>query len=205
MVSKKGVWQVVVLIVALLATAGFVYAAEHPSEHPSEKMQVEHPAKKMGEMEKAKLTKEELAKAIRAYVEKEAALKGGYFLVYDKMAEKPLVLSLKKVHEDRLATIGDGVYFACADFETPDGKLYDLDIFMKGHDKDELKVKKIKIHKEEGKERYTWFEEQGMWKTKPAPGMEKHMMHEKMEGTMHKEMKEMEGTMHKGMEGTESK
>lgn len=196
MVGKKGVWRVVVVAVALLASAGFVYAAEHPSEHPSGKMQMEHPAKQMGEMEKASLTKEELAEAIRAYVEKEAALKGGYFLVYDKLAEKPLVLSLKKVHEDRLATIGDGVYFACADFVTPNGKLYDLDIFMKGHNKNDLEVTDITIHKKEGKERYTWFEEDGRWKMKPAPGME---------GTMHKEMKKMEGTMHKGMEGTESK
>lgn len=205
MIGKRGVWQVVVLAVALLATAGFVYAAEHPSEHPSGKMPMEHMEEHMGEMQKPELTKEELAEAIRAYVEKESALKGGYFLVYDKIAGEPLVLSLKKVHKDRLATIGDGVYFACADFVTPEGKLYDLDIFMKGHDKGKLKVKKIKIHKEEGKERYTWYEENGIWKTKPAPGMEEHMMHKKMEGTMHKEMKEMEGTMHKGMEGTGSK
>ncbi len=194
--GKRGVWLVVVLAVALLATAGFVYAAEHPAEHPSGTMQMEHPAKQMGGMQQAELTKQDLADAIRTYVDKDSDLKGGYFLIYDRQEEEPLVLTLKDVHEDRLATIGNGTYFACADFVTPDGKLYDLDIFMKGTNKDNMEVTDITIHKAGGKERYTWFEDKGVWKMKPLPGPE---------GTMPKQMKGMEGTMHKGMEGSGSK
>jgi hypothetical protein len=154
-------WRTAVLLVAALAIAGWSYAAEHPAEHPAE-----HTA----EAAAPGITKDQLADAIRKYVEKDSKLKGGYFVVYDKKAQMPLALTLKKVHEDRLSTIGKGVYFFCADFETPAGKVYDLDIFMKGADKDHLKATKVLIHKEAGVERYTWYEEGGIWKKKFVEG-----------------------------------
>ncbi|MFQ5875748.1 MAG: hypothetical protein ACE5JL_18375 [Dehalococcoidia bacterium] len=111
-----------------------------------------------------------MAEAIEAYVKKETTLKGGFFLVYDDVAKKPLVLSLEKVHKQRLSKVGEDLYFACADLKTPKDKLYDLDIFMKGADKDHLEVTEITIHKEAGKERYTWFEKGGIWKKEPVRG-----------------------------------
>jgi hypothetical protein len=116
------------------------------------------------------VTKDELADAIETYVKKESGLKGGYFLVFDQHAKSPLVLTLDKVHRARLAKIGKNVYFACADFATPRGKLYDLDIFMKGKNKESLVVTEISVHKEDGKERYTWFEKDGTWHKKPLKG-----------------------------------
>ena len=171
----KNVLRSVAVTVAILAVAGWSYAAEHPEkkkgehrEHPGTH-DAEHP-EESGSGTKAVLTKEALAEAVSAYVKKEASLKGGYFLVYDKKAGKPLALSLKKVHKERLSAIGDGVYFACADFETPEGKVYDLDIFMKGHDRGHLKVTEISVHKEAGIERYSWFEQDGIWKKKHGEG-----------------------------------
>ncbi len=162
---RKSVWRVAILVVGLLAIGGWLYAAEHPekasaAEHPEKASAAEHPE----EAGAAGITKEELADAIKSYVKKDSALKGGYFMVYDSAAGKPIMLSLQKVHEDRLSSIGHGVYFACADFETPDGKVYDLDIFMKGPDKDHLAVTKVLVHKEDGVARYTWHEEGGKWK-----------------------------------------
>lgn len=152
-------WQSAIVIVGLLAIAGAVNAGEHPAEHPQE-----HPA----EAKASALTKEELAEAISSYVEQDAALKGGFFLVYDTVARKPLALTLKKVHTDRLSLIGDQVYFACADFETPAGRVYDLDIFMRGPDREHLEVTEVAVHKEAGAERYTWLEKDGVWKKVPA-------------------------------------
>jgi hypothetical protein len=143
--------------VVLVVTMGLVYAAEHPVEHPS--------GPEQGDV--TVVTKEELADAIEDYVAKDAALKGGFFLVYDQKAKKPLVLSLLKVHKERLSQVGHQEYFACADFGTPEGKVYDLDIFMKGPNKALLTVTGISIHKEDGKERYTWYSEAGVWKMKP--------------------------------------
>jgi hypothetical protein len=157
--KRHNITRITFVFLALLALASWAIAAEHPAEHPEE----QHGSK-------PGITKGELGDAVRDYVEKDSALKGGYFLVYDKKAGESLALSLLKVHEDRLSSIGRDVYFACADFKTPEGKVYDLDIFMKGHDKDNLAVTEVSVHKEAGVERYTWREEGGVWKKSHMEG-----------------------------------
>ena len=129
---KSGIWFSLAVVVAVLAVAGFVYAAEHPAEHPTTGEQAEHPAEHPAPARESAMTKEDLAEAIERFVKDDAVLKGGYFLVYDKMAGKPLVLTLKKVHKDRLATIGHGVYFACADLYSPIAKNA-IEHFQFGH------------------------------------------------------------------------
>lgn len=129
---------------------------EHPAEHPS------------ASGEDTSVTKDQLADAIEAYVEKEAVAHGGYFLAFDGKTDQELKLTLDKVHRARLSKVGRDTYFACADFRTPEGKIYDLDVFMKGSDKDNLTFSEFMIHKEAGKERYTWYEQGGVWKKKPV-------------------------------------
>lgn len=142
--------------------------AEHPQgqEHPKGKEHPEGKEQQQGLQQSSAqpVTKESLATAIENYVNQESRLKGGYFLVYDEQKGEPLVLTLKKVHKERLATLGNDTYFACADFETPAGKVYDLDVFMKGPNTESLKVTQITVHKEAGQPRYTWYEEDGIWK-----------------------------------------
>lgn len=155
---KKGILSVFFLAGALILGMSFSSTAgEHPSEHPSKKAKVK---------KEAGINKEKLASAIKKYVEAEAKLKGGYFLVYDQKVRKPLVLKLVRVHKDRLSKIDRDIYFACADFKTPEGKIYDLDIFMKGTDVKNLKVTEISVHKEAEKPRYTWYEKKGIWNKK---------------------------------------
>ncbi|MEX1245021.1 MAG: hypothetical protein WEB59_06355 [Thermoanaerobaculia bacterium] len=140
----------------LLVTSGLLAQEKHP-EHPKE-----HPTDK----QQAGLTKTELAAAIRTWVEKEAARNGGWFQVEDPVQQKTLQLKLEKVHDDRLSQVKPDVYFACADFAEKDGTKYDIDIFMEGKSKDSLKETEVSVHKVNGKERYTWFEENGTWKKK---------------------------------------
>jgi hypothetical protein len=128
------------------------HPAEHPSEHPSE-----HPTARAQEV-----TKESLAEAITSYINKDAALKGGYFCIYDPQAKTVLVLTLDKLHQDKLAKVSEGLYFACCDFKATNGKMYDLDFFMKTAASD-LEVSEVTIHKESGKPRYNWVEENGVW------------------------------------------
>lgn len=134
-----------------MLTVGFVtaFAQEHPHEHPTA-------------AKKSEITVDALAKGITDYVDKDSELKGGYFLVYDKQQGKPLALTLQKVHKDRLASLGDGIYFACADFSATDGNIYDVDVFMKGKP-DNLKVTDVSIHKKNGESRYDWVEKNGVW------------------------------------------
>ncbi len=125
----------------------------------------EHPE---GAQKQTGITKDELADAIESYVKKESETHEGYFVVFDKEAGEELKLTLDKVHRKRLSKVGEELYFACADFKTPEGKIYDLDVFMTGTNKDNLTFSKFMVHKETGKERYTWYEEGGIWKTKPV-------------------------------------
>ena len=84
-------------------------------------------------------------------------------MVFDGTASEVLQLDLLKIHMDRLTGIGNDTYFACADFKASNGKVYDLDIFMKGQSADHLAVTEIIVHKEEGAERYGWSEQNGIW------------------------------------------
>ena len=63
------------------------------------------------------------------------------------------------------AKTAEGTYFVCADFTTPEGKTYDLDFWVRQVDGG-LTIAETTIHKEEGRGRYNWFEEGGIWKRK---------------------------------------
>jgi hypothetical protein len=110
----------------------------------------------------------DLADAIESHVKREAALKGGFFLAYDKDAGRTLTLTLERVHRERLSRVAANTYFACADFKSSQGKTYDLEILMRGPSKDTLNVTEISVHKEDGRERYNWVERNGVWSKVPA-------------------------------------
>ncbi|MBI5868442.1 MAG: hypothetical protein HZB43_09170 [candidate division Zixibacteria bacterium] len=137
-----------------------VRAQEHP-EHP------EHPSQ--AKTEAPAITMAALSQAIQDYVAKDSKLKGGYFLVFDSESKRVLQLKLAKVHEEKLASLGGGVYFACADFNSADTTLYDLDIFMKASGK-RLETTEVAVHKVNGNPRYNWKEEGGIWKKQPVAG-----------------------------------
>ncbi len=147
---------------SLLLVGGSARSALLAQEHP------EHPEKSQAKPKAAGVSMSDLADAITDYVKKDTALKGGFFLVYDPADTMPLALTLDHVHTERLSRVSEQTYFACADFKTTNGKVYDLDVFMRGPDKQSLEVKEISIHKKNGTERYTWYEQGGIWKKKPA-------------------------------------
>ena len=109
-----------------------------------------------------KITLKNLARAIESFVEADIILRGA-FLVIDPSTDEVLKLNLEKVHKERLSHVGDDVYFACADFNADNGKVYDLDIFLHGKNTDNLTVTEISVHKEDGNARYGWLEQDGVW------------------------------------------
>jgi len=133
-------------------------------EHPTKSKKAEHPTTTItpqvvpGE----RITLQNLALAIESFVEADIMLRGA-FLVIDPSTNKVLKLTLDKVHKERLSHIGDDVYFACADFNADDGRVYDLDIFLQGKNTDNLTVTEISVHKEDGEARYGWVEKNGIW------------------------------------------
>ncbi|MBI4546423.1 MAG: hypothetical protein HY707_00470 [Ignavibacteriae bacterium] len=143
----------------LLVGAIFILPARSQAqEHP------EHPKEKKVERTAA-ITTESLAEAIAGYINKDASLKGGYFIFYDQKTNKPLLLTLEKVHKDKLSRVSEDMYFACTDLKEKGGKTYDFDFFMKSTDSG-LQVSEIMLHKENGKPRYSWAEENGIWMRK---------------------------------------
>ena len=133
-------------------------------EHPTGTKKAEHPTATITPqiVKGEKITLQNLARAIESFVEADINLRGA-FLVIDPSTNEVLKLNLEKVHKERLSHVGDDVYFACADFNADDGKIYDLDIFLRGTNTDELTVTEITVHKEDGQARYGWLEQDGVW------------------------------------------
>lgn len=136
------------------------------AEHP------EHPTKATKKAEaKTDVTLEDVAKYIESHVAEQS--KNGVYSINDKApGGGKLALTLDRVHRERLSQVGPDMFFVCADFKTADGgKIYDLDFFVQGASKENLKVlpAKTSVHKEDGKERYTWAlnEKTGNWEQKP--------------------------------------
>ena len=133
-------------------------------EHPTGSKKAEQPTVTLTPpiVKGEKITLQNLARAIESFVEADINLRGA-FLVIDPSTNEVLKLNLEKVHKERLSHVGDDVYFACADFNADDGKVYDLDIFLRGKNTDELTVTEITVHKEDGQARYGWMEQDGVW------------------------------------------
>lgn len=115
----------------------------------------------------ATVTTDDMAKAIKGYIDTDMALKGGYFLVWDPVQKKTLELTLDRIHLDKLAKVAAALYFACCDFKATDGNVYDLDFFMKGQAMP-LAVSEITVHKDNGVPRYGWEETDGVWHKVPV-------------------------------------
>ena len=133
-------------------------------EHPTGSKKTEHPTTTITPQvtQGEKITLKNLARAIESFVEADINLRGA-FLVIDPRTKEVLKLNLEKVHKERLSHVGDDVYFACADFNADNGKVYDLDIFLHGKNTDNLTVAEISVHKEDGIARYGWIEQGGKW------------------------------------------
>ena len=136
-------------------------------EHPTTTKKAEHPTASITPqiIQGEKITMQNLARAIESFVEADISLRGA-FLVIDPKTDTILKLRLDKVHKERLSHIGENIYFACADFNAENGKVYDLDIFLQGSNTDNLTVTEISVHKESGIARYGWKEENGIWSKK---------------------------------------
>ena len=148
-------------VLLMFSMAVSAFAQEHP-EHPKKQGEAkadEHPKAAVT------VTTEMMAEAIKGYIDKDTALKGGYFFVHDAKTNAPLALKLDKVHRDKLAKVSEKLYFACTDFKATNGKTYDLDFFMEATESG-LQVSEVMIHKESGNPRYRWVEEGGVWKRK---------------------------------------
>jgi hypothetical protein len=113
------------------------------------------------------VTTDSLAQGITNYVEAESTRQGGLFPVNDVAQHTSLGLTLMTVHRERLSKLADGRYFACADFKGRDGHVYDVDIFMRAESTG-LTPATVIVHKQDGKARFIWVEQNGIWSQAPV-------------------------------------
>ncbi|MDX1584225.1 MAG: hypothetical protein R3338_11565, partial [Thermoanaerobaculia bacterium] len=108
------------LLLSVLIVAFPIGAQEHPEhpEHPEEEKTVDIDALEDAiEAEIASMSNEE-----------------GWITIEDDETGENWTLKLDKVHRERLSQIEPGVYFACVDFDSKDGRKVDVDFFMKEDD-----------------------------------------------------------------------
>lgn len=115
----------------------------------------EHGGKEHGGKKVSTPSSDDIRNAMKAYVT-EQSKETGVLSIFDPEVKKDRKLALQRVHE-RVGKTGD-YYYSCADFkDTESGELLDLDLDVE--DKDGvLGVVDVRIHKLEGKERYTYDE-----------------------------------------------
>ena len=162
---------------SFLAIAGALFfapaipaiAAEHPTEHPtkageSPEKESEHPKEHpKKDAAGAEVTTADISTGIKKHIEAESKKDGKFHVKHEG---KDLSLTLVKVHDDRLSSLGGGKHFACVDMKAADGTTYDLDFFLSGKP-GSMKVTETSVHKVDGKPLYDWKEESGVWKKAP--------------------------------------
>jgi hypothetical protein len=116
----------------------------------------------------SQVTKESIAQSITRYVQDETGRHGGVFAIDDPQQNTTLDLNLANVHMERLSALGDGRYFACADFKGRDGHTYDIDVFMRPHSEAGFVPTDVLVHKQDGKARFDWVERDGRWAQAPT-------------------------------------
>jgi len=160
---------IVILCVSLFLTSGLpllvVGQLQHPLPLRQPTMQVP-PATTASSPQVNVLTREvsnaDISAGIKSHIsyERRRAADRKFHITY---RGKNLALDLVRVHDDRLANVGGGKYFACVDMKAADGTIYDIDFFMAGQP-GSMTVTETSVHKINGKPLYNWKEQGGVWK-----------------------------------------
>jgi hypothetical protein len=173
-------------LLAIISVGWGAACSRSPAEHPAPAARVAMPAPAVAgttpapgaerfgddphpeQVELIQVTKDSLAQGINSYVQDEASRHGGVFAIDDPQQHTSLELSLTAVHRDRLSGLGDGRYFACADFKGRDGHTYDVDVFMRPQSTGGFAPTDVVVHKQDGKPRFDWVEQNGGWSQVPV-------------------------------------
>ncbi len=197
--------------VSMLAVAGVVCAVpwtahgmggkakdEHPGkEHPG-KHAKEHPGEEHPGTKAKAFTGNEIKAAMTAHIEALQKSGGGTHSMHDDELNKDWTLKFVKIH-DPVRMIDDKTYFACTDFKsTTSDDVLDLDFWLEPSG-DALKVTATKIHKVNGKPRFT-YEGNKLVKVKAGKRVSKERLAVLEGSAMEEGGKEHPGKEHPGKE-----
>ena len=154
------------LIIALSVVSFFtparpLLAAEHPRPQSQQLPQITTRPAQSGTQTR-EVSNADISSGIKRHIASDTK-KSSDRKFHVSYGRKDLALALIKVHDDRLAGLGGGKYFACVDMKGTDGTIYDIDFFMAGQP-GSMRVTETSVHKVNGKPLYNWKEENGVWK-----------------------------------------
>jgi hypothetical protein len=148
----KKIFYIVLALIVMFSFVQVSYAAENGGKEHGGK---EHGGKEHGGVTVAQPSNEDIRTTMKNYVTAESK-QTGTFDMLDPETGRIRKLSLIRVHQ-RVGKTGD-YYYSCADFkDTETGELLDLDLDVE-YKQGELSVVDVRIHKLNGKERYTYDE-----------------------------------------------
>ena len=152
---------IAVAVVALFAPVTAL-RAQHPAAPPPTTIQMPVNRTPQPPAQPKEVSTRDISAGIKKHIASERKKVGDkkFHVTYKS---QDLTLDLIKVHDDRLANLGNGRYFACVDMKATDGKTYDIDFFLSGS-AGNMKVTETSVHKINGKPLYNWKEESGVWK-----------------------------------------
>lgn len=92
-------------------------------------------------------------RAVRAAIasELDSSMRGGKLEILDPRSGQARTVTFVELH-DAVHRTGDGSAYACADFKDESGKLYDVDVYVRGEDGG-YRLKELVLHKADGKDR----------------------------------------------------
>ncbi len=156
---------IAVAVVALFAPVTAL-RAQHPAAPPPTTIQMPVNRTPQPPAQPKEVSTRDISAGIKKHIASERKKVGDkkFHVTYKS---QDLALDLIKVHDDRLANLGNGRYFACVDMKANDGKTYDIDFFLTGS-AGNMKVRETSVHKINGKPLYNWKEESGVWKKAKA-------------------------------------
>ncbi len=143
--------------------------AEHPEHSDEEAEHPEHPAEESDQTQvqpQREVGLADISDGIKKHIAELSSQSsdGMFHADYDGT---DLALTLVKVHDEKLAVLGSGAYFACTDLKATDGSIYDLDFFLTG-EAGNMKVTETAVHKDNGTPLYGWKQrDDGVWIKSP--------------------------------------
>lgn len=114
----------------------------------------------------AELTDEQIPAAVLKHIQTQTG-KHGTFWVLDSVEGKSLSLKFVKMDEARHGRLGSQTYFASASFVDKAGAPVTVDIVLRGPGPDHFELVEVAVREKDGKARYDWRQEGGLWKKQP--------------------------------------
>ncbi len=120
-------------------------------EHGGQEIQKKKEKKTEGKPQSRLYGPEEIKSALSTYIRSKTATDGGSFRFNDPdRGNRDMTLQFVKIH-DPVRKLADGGYFACTDFQVaggPEGKLHDVDFWLRPAPDGTLQVTETKVHKD---------------------------------------------------------